>query len=320
MVERGCQSRSRGRGAWPRVRRGRGLALVLLLFLALAGTQGSAAEPRPDGDLIGELGVYRTVKGDTLVGIAEKFGFGYVELRAANPEVDPWLIEPGTEVLLPGAQVLPEAPRKGIVVNLPEQRLYYFPPDGGTARSFAIGIGRQAFETPTGETIIERKRDKPTWYPPPSILAAKPWLPGAVPPGPNNPLGEHALDLGWEAYVIHGTNRSDSIGRRVSYGCIRLYPWDIAWLFDAVSVGTKVRVVDQPAKVGWSDGALYLEVHPSQNQADAIERGEPFTAEPIAELPWRIRAAAGAELDRVAWDRVDAAVAERRGIPVRITR
>jgi L,D-transpeptidase ErfK/SrfK len=187
-------------------------------------------------------------------------------------------------------------------------------------RSFPICLGRKDWETPTGETRIVDKRYKPTWVPPASIRAEKPHLPAAIPPGPANTLGDHALDLDWEGYVIHGTNRAAGIGRRISHGCIRLYPDDIAWLFGKVPIGTTVRIVDQPAKLGWVGGDLYLEVHPSQRQADQLERDGRFASEPIPELIWRINRAAGDAAGRLDWAAPRQALEERRGIPLRITR
>ena len=156
--------------------------------------------------------------------------------------------------------------------------------------------------------------------PPASIRAEKPHLPATIPPGLANPLGDHALDLDWESYVIHGTNRAAGIGRRISHGCIRLYPDDIAWLFGRVAIGTKVRIVDQPAKLGWMGGNLYLEAHPNQRQADELEKDRRFAPEPIPELTWRINRAAGDDAGRLDWTAARQAVEERRGIPVRITR
>jgi L,D-transpeptidase ErfK/SrfK len=291
-------------------------ALLVALSAFLLFPAGAARSQ----DITGELATYLADHSDTFNAIAQRFDLGYVELLAANPGVDSWLLGAGQEVLLPSAHLLPDAPREGIVINLADQRLYYFPPNGDAVRSFPIGLGRKGWETPTGETWIVRKRYKPTWVPPASIRAEKPHLPAAVPPGPANPLGDHALDLDWERYVIHGTNRPAGIGRRISHGCIRLYPDDVAWLFGEVPIGTKVRIVDQPAKLGRIGGDLYLEVHPSQSQADQIEKDKRFESEPIPELIWRIKRTAGEDVGRLDWAAVRRSVAERRGIPLRITR
>lgn len=299
---------------WHRTRCPATLLIALSAFLLLPA--GIARGQ----DISGELATYLSTEADTFVAIARRFDLGYVELLAANPGVDPWLVGDGREIQLPSAHLLPDEPREGIVINLADQRLYYFPPDGDAMRSFPIGLGRSGWETPTGETWIYDKRYKPTWVPPASIRAEKPHLPAAVLPGPANPLGDHALDLDWEGFVIHGTNRPAGIGRRLSHGCIRLYPNDIAWLFETVPIGTKVRIVDQPAKLGWVGSDLYLEVHPSQRQADELEWKGRFTPEPIPELIWRIKRAAGNAVGRLDWAAARRALGERRGIPLRITR
>jgi L,D-transpeptidase ErfK/SrfK len=302
--------------AWPQRWARYPAALLVALSFFLLFPAGAARSQ----DLSGELATYLSAEADTFVAIAQRFDLGYVELLAANPGVDPWLVGAGRVILLPSAHLLPDGPLEGIVINLADQRLYFFPPDGAAMRSFPIGLGRKDWETPTGETRIVDKRYKPTWVPPASIRAEKPHLPEAIPPGPANPLGDYALDLGWERYVIHGTNRSAGIGRRISHGCIRLYPDDIAWLFGRVEIGTEVRIVDQPAKLGWIGGDLYLEVHPNQRQADELEKNRRFAPEPIPELIWRINRAAGDAAGRLDWTAARQAVEERRGIPVRITR
>jgi L,D-transpeptidase ErfK/SrfK len=228
--------------------------------------------------MLGKPEIYSLRADDTLVDLARDRGLGYVELVAANPGVDPWIPPEDVEVVLPHAHILPAAPRNGIVINLADQRLYYFPEDD-RPQSFAIGVGRQGYETPLGATKVIGKRKDPTWTPPASARADDPSLPAVVPPGPENPLGNRALYLEWPAYLIHGTNEPYGIGRRVSRGCIRLYPEDIEHLFDAVESGTVVHVVDQPIKVGWSRGELYLEAHPSLSQASEIEEGAKISYE-----------------------------------------
>ncbi len=287
--------------------------------MAFASASAQAAVAAQTDDLIGEMQTIRLGKGDTLLDVARRFDLGYVDIRAANPTIDPWL--PGTaSVLVPTRYVLPAAPRRGIVINLAELRLYYFPARSGPVQAFPIGIGSSGIETPVGGTEVVRKATNPTWYPPPSIRAENPELPESVPPGPDNPMGDYALYLGWKGYAVHGTNKPWGVGRRVSHGCIRLYPEDIARLFPQIAVGTPVTVVDQPAKLGWHAGELYLEVHPTQTQADQIEAGEPMTALPILDLAGLVAKAAGAAVDRVDWAAVETAEVERTGMPVRITR
>jgi L,D-transpeptidase ErfK/SrfK len=163
------------------------------------------------------------------------------------------------------------------------------------------------------------KRPNPTWYPPPAKRAEDPDLPAAVPPGPDNPLGDFALYLGWPRYLIHGTNQPYGVGRRLSAGCIRLYPEDIARLYPMVSIGTPVTVVDEPVKLGWSKGDLFLEIHPTQAQADELEDKRRFTTRVIDRLVERIKQAAGEHAGRLDWELVARAAKDRSGVPVKIT-
>lgn len=291
----------------------------LLAALPFAGARRVRALPVPE-EMVGGIDLHVIREGDTLPDIAVARRVGYIELVAANPGIDAWLPPVGTTIVIPDEHVLPDAPREGIVVNLAEFRLYYFRPEGGVL-TMPIGIGTEATETPLGETTITLKRPNPTWWPPESIRARRPELPKAVPPGPNNPLGAYALNLGWPRYVIHGTNKSYGVGRRVSNGCVRMYPADIKTLFDAVEVGTPVRVVHQPVKVGWSDGGLYLEVHPLPAEANALEAGKPLT-DPTSVDPTPQIVAAASRIGRptmIDWPVVRRIVRERRGVPGRIS-
>ena len=263
---------------------------------------------------------HRVSHDETLMSIARRYGLGFTELRAANPEVDPWLPGEGREVVVPTLHLAPTEERAGIVVNLADQRLYFLGGRDVRARSYPLGIGRAGCETPTGTTHVASKRRDPVWVPPASIRAARPGLPAAIPPGPNNPLGAFALNLGWEGYVIHGTNRPEGIGRRVSHGCLRLYPEDIERLFSLVAIGTKVTIVDQEVKLGWIGEELYLEVHPSQEQADQIEVGGTFRPEPLPGLREAILAYAQGRHLRIDWDRVQRIAEERNGLAERISR
>lgn len=259
------------------------------------------------------------VAGDTLADLARAHGLGAVEIQAANPGIDPWRPQPGATVVLPTVHLPPDA-EAGLVINLGDMRLTHARPTG-ERDSYPIGIGRDGWELRAGTiTRVVRKRRNPTWVPPASIRAEKPWLPASVPPGPDNPLGAYSLDLGLGLVRIHGTNLPDGVGRRVSHGCIRLYPEDIARLFPQIAVGTKVAIVDQPAKLAWLDGDLWLEIHPSQRQADAVEYRRQFPSEEVAGLEARIAAAAGPEAIRVDWGMVAWAEETRLGVPVRITR
>ena len=294
---------------------GRALAAAILLWAAPAQAQ----EPRGASDyaeVIGSVQHHKVVGDETLLQVARERGLGYIELMAANRGIDPWLPGVGTDVVIPDMHVLPDAPRRGIVINLTEMRLYLFSPDGDVVGTWPIGIGQQGDMTPLGSTTVVRKQLDPTWVVPASIRAEKPELPASVPPGPDNPLGDRALYLGWPGILIHGTNKPWGVGRRVSHGCIRLYPEHVAELYRLAPVGTPVTVVDQAVVLGWRAGELYLQIHPSKKQADEIESDEPITPEPILDLHDKVVAAAGDRADLIDWRAVDRAAVERTGIPV----
>src|SRR3546814_165240 len=210
-------------------------AFVFAFAILLGGSPATAT------DLIGNGVTHVAAEEDTFVALMERYGVGFLELVAANPGVDPWLPEPGTPVVVPTAHLLPQAERKGIVVNLADQRLYYFPGGDAPVESYPVGIGREGLETPTGLTEIVRKRKNPVWIPTPRMRAADPSLPRAVAAGPDNPLGTRALDLGWPYLVIHGTNQPLSLGRRVSQGCLRVPPAPLLSLFAPLTGGTPGR-------------------------------------------------------------------------------
>lgn len=207
---------------------------------------------------------------DTLLDIARNYNLGQDEIVRINPKVDRWLPGQGTPVKLPNNRLLPNAPRQGLVLNLPEFRLYYYPrvkkDQPGIVLTHPISIGRSDWETPLGRTTIIAKTKDPVWIPPQSIKdeheAKGEPLPDIVPAGEDNPLGAYALRLGIPGYLIHGTNKPFGVGMRVSHGCIRMYPEDIERLFPEVKRGTSVTIVNQPIKVGWLKNTLYIEVHP----------------------------------------------------------
>ena len=271
----------------------------------------------PSDDMTGRVKKIRATADDTLVDLARQYDLGYIEMLAANPGVDPWL--PGeSDILLPTAFVLPPGPRRGIVINIAEQRLYYFR-EGQLPVTYPIGISRDGWKTPIGKTKIVRKKENPIWYPGPTARVDYPHLGSAVPPGPDNPMGTHALYLNWNALAIHGTNEPYAVGRRVTRGCIRLYPEDIVTLYPLVPIGTPVRVIDEPVKLGRMAGELYLEVQPTLAQATQIEEESRFDPVPPPDVRERVLAAAGADAARLDWDLVAQTLERRAGIPVRIT-
>jgi L,D-transpeptidase ErfK/SrfK len=244
-------------------------AIILTLFVTVAVNAEVYDLPLPGNDVIGAITVVPARAEDTLLDIARRHGLGYEDIVRANPEVDTWLPGEGTEVVLPTRYVLPPGPRRGIILNLAEYRLYYFPEpkngDRGVVMTYPMSIGRMDWETPLGKTTIIQKVTNPAWYPPASIRAEHAAngdpLPRIVPAGPKNPLGKHAMRLGLPGYLIHGTNRPAGVGMRVTHGCVRMFPEDIEFLFDRVAVNMPVRIINEPVKLGWDGDVLVMEAH-----------------------------------------------------------
>lgn len=289
----------------------------LLLILGVAGPSAARAETWAwdGGDVVGQVFYYVVQPRDTLFSVARAFDVGIVAMMSANPGVSVLAPPPGTSVVVPALNILPPVPRKGIVVNLSEMRLYYFP-DAAHVMTFPIGVGREGWETVEGTTFVTKKRDHPVWIPPDSLRAEDPTLPAFVPSGPDNPLGDYALNLGFPGYLIHGTRLPRSIGRRSSHGCMRLYPEDIEKLFNAVAVGTPVNIIDRPYKIGRQGGRLMLQVSPSQAQSDDIIRQRPLAIADIPQVYGDIKDRAGSM--PVDWDAVREAVRWRTGLPVTV--
>ncbi|MEZ4600118.1 MAG: L,D-transpeptidase family protein [Syntrophotaleaceae bacterium] len=244
--------------------------------------------------------------------MARHFGLGINAISAANPGVDVWVPEAGEEVLLPLSFILPEAPRKGIVINLATMRLFQFKKDGDSLKvlTYPVGIGTEKRPSPTGPMIVERKTARPTWFVPASIAEDHrkkgDILPAKVPPGPENPLGEYALYLSRSTYLMHGTNKPASIGLRATNGCIRLYPEDVERLYQDTPVKTPVLIVNQPYLVGKRHGVLYLEAHvPLQ--------GMDIELEGVFKKLKKIEKDSGYKLD---WNKVRQILVEARGVPV----
>lgn len=220
------------------------------------------------GNMIGEVYTVTASSEDTLLDIARAHNVGYEEIRMANPDVSIWVPGEGTEVTIPSRFILPDEPRTGIVINVAELRLYYYPEVEGDetpmVETYPIGIGRDAFDTPLGITKTTMRLENPAWYPPASVRREAADRgdppPAVVPPGPDNPLGKYAILLDIPGYLIHGTNQPDGIGMRASRGCIRMLPEDIESVFWRIPVGTKVNIIDAPVKVGWgAEGEAYVQ-------------------------------------------------------------
>jgi len=279
------------------------LTMVLGSSLALAGMPLR-------GQLVGTIGTAIVAEGDSLIEMARRYDLGFAEIAAANPGLDPFVPTVGARVLVPSAWIVPEVEPGTVLVNLSEMRLFLRVEQGGQGRvvTFPIGIGVAESATPVGTYRVLAKEIAPTWYVPRSVRAAEPDLPESVPPGPENPLGTHALRLDAGAILIHGTNRPLGVGRRVSHGCIRLYPEDIPVLYQLVPVGTPVRMVREPVKVGLAEGRVFVEVH--QDDETHVD---------LLRDAWQLLKRRGL-LDRVDARKLKAAVRSRTGTPVDVGR
>ena len=282
--------------------------LVLLLAWVGPGTaQATVYElATPEESVVGQDQSVQTVYEDTLYDLARKFSLGSEEVIRVNPGVDPWIPGADKTVIIPGRHILPPGPREGIVVNLPEHRLYYYPkPQRGQPRqviTYPVSIGKMDWHTPIGVTHVIGKEKNPVWFPPESVrkehAAAGDPLPVRVPSGPDNPLGLFAMRLaaGNGTYMIHGTNNPIAVGLAVTHGCIRMYPEDVAQLFPMVPVGLPVRIINEPVKVAWVDGELLLEAHPP---VDAEGQSFEPDVDQFAEL---LRTAVGDSTVAIHWD------------------
>ncbi|MDX1252350.1 MAG: L,D-transpeptidase family protein [Gammaproteobacteria bacterium] len=292
-----------------------------LLALCLPASADTLPLPSAGNDVVGELRIVLARQQDTLSDIARRHNLGYSEITDANPTVDPWLPGEGTPILLPTQFILPDAPRQGIVINVATMRLFYYPParkgEPATVITHPIGIGKEGWSTPVGATQVISKQKDPAWTVPASIREehakkGEP-LPAVVPPGPDNPLGQHAFRLGLPGYLIHGTNKPYGIGMRVSHGCIHLYPEDIAVLFDRIPPGIPVTIVNQPFLAGWRDGTLYMEAHkPLEEELKAWEGNLTPAIKVVSRVTGENKAA-------VEWGRVIRLTKRGHGFPVPIS-
>jgi L,D-transpeptidase ErfK/SrfK len=285
-----------------------------------------AVNPNLNDEVVGEVQITQATQQDTLADIARRFSVGYNEIHRANPGVDMWVPGSGRQVVVPTQFILPDAPHVGIVVNIAEMRLYYFPPSSHGGKqivyTYPIGIGRVNWKTPSGVTTVVRKVINPVWRPPADILEehredGDP-LPPEIRPGPDDPMGTRALYLGWPEYAIHGTNKPVGVGMRVSHGCMHLYPEDILQLYDLVPVGTPVRVVNQPFVFGWHRGDLYLQAFGSL-EGDRRD-GQTATRELLERaMGPDIQKQLQERNEQVRWDLVLELARDPQGIPVAIT-
>ena len=326
------------------------LAALVAAFTVVRPADAEIYDLPPDGyDVIGAVSTTVARYEDTLVEIARRHGLGYHDIVKANPDVDVWLPGEGTRIVLPTRFVLPPGPREGLVLNLAEYRMYYYPEtapgETPVVMTYPMSIGRQDWETPIGLTKVIAKAVNPTWYPPKSVreehaAEGRP-LPAVVPPGPDNPLGAFAMRLSLPGYLIHSTNRPAGVGMRVTHGCIRMFPEDIEFLFSKIDVKTPVRIINAPVKLGWSGDELVIEVHPvleaaveaeaeADNESDgeaeetvadekAVAASEPVmpppAKDPLTFVTEQFIAATTERAGRLDWDEVERLVKRADGIP-----
>lgn len=242
------------------------LGIVLLISYFSVAHALTFFLPENGDNVIGSMRIVQGEKGKNFNQLARNFEMGYNEMKTANPKLRRYgKLRKSAAVTVPSFFVLPDAPRKGIVINLSELRLYYFPPNHNVVITEPVALGKLGWSTPLLTTEIIEKIKDPPWVVPESIMLRSMekgiYLPKVMPPGPKNPLGKFALRLGVWSILIHGTIAPNLIGKRVSSGCIRMYPEDIEYLYQEVAKGTAVRIIDEPYKVGWLGRDLYLEAH-----------------------------------------------------------
>lgn len=243
------------------------VGLITLVFVSYLTHAIEYDLPAKNSRLIGVEQSHIVKKGDYFQNIAEQYNVGFLALMAANPDIDPFLPELDSQVTIPSAMLLPYIKREGIVINLPELRMYYFLPQENKVHVFPVGIGREGLATPKVTSYISSKRKDPIWRPTTAMRQryfeehGKEML-KEIAPGPSNPFGKYALRLGKSEYLIHGTNQRFGIGMRASSGCIRMFDEDIRWLFENIPLNTKVRIIEQPIKMSYeSDDSRLIEIH-----------------------------------------------------------
>ncbi len=291
-------------------------SILLCLILPKLAFALSFPLPSAGNSIVGRVYTV-TANGDQTLGeIGRQHDIGFYEMVEANPNLSPNHVGSGQQVVIPAKFILPPG-RQGLVINLAELRLYYYPKNSSSVITMPVGIGRQGWQTPKATTTIVQKRTNPSWTPPKSVREYQEsyglYLPEVVPPGPDNPLGAYAMRLGLGDYLIHGTNEPWRVGERASAGCIRMFPEDIEALFPQVPIGTKVQIIDQPYMVGWSNGNLYLQAHlPLSEYRNTYGDGS-------GQAVQLVKAAIQGRNVAVNWDAVHQSVAEQNGIPQIIT-
>lgn len=285
-----------------------------LLLISTHVFAASYHAPPPNESLIGEVQTISANLGDTVINVAKRYDVGYNAMENANPHLNMGMGFPANAQLqIPSKHLLPNQPRQGIIINLPEMRLYYFPAGTNQVVTYPIGIGKIGKTTPLSRASIVRKTKNPTWYPPNSIrefnLAQGIILPKVMPAGPDNPLGPYAIYMSIPTYLFHSTPFPESIGKRASFGCIRMYESDIQEFFPSVQKGIPIAIINSPVKVGWQDDFLFMEAHePLEEHHGALDASLPGTVHTIANL-------SKDQPTLVDWQLVSYIAEERDGVP-----
>jgi L,D-transpeptidase ErfK/SrfK len=305
-----------------------GLMMCIGLGSMLAGynTQALGAvynPPTSEDNIIGNLQIIQSQTGDSLYKIARRFEMGTYELAKANPRIAPYgTIPTNTGIVIPSFFILPNTSHQGLVINLPEMRVYYYNTEKKEVVTEPIAIGRLGWGTPEISTYVVEKIKDPMWVVPESIQIDSAekgkTLPEVMPPGPDNPLGQYALRLGNWTILIHGTNQPSSIGQRISSGCIRMYPEDIEYFFNHINEKTPVSIVNQPYKVGWFQGNLYFEAHNTLIETTDLEEEEQRKAYEIIMAAVSNKLSSDGLPMQINWNIVAKALHEHTGIPQRI--
>ncbi|MDP2031507.1 MAG: L,D-transpeptidase family protein [Thiobacillus sp.] len=300
--------------------------LALLVCWSVPVRSATFFLPTDGSTIVGQLQVVTVDSRNTLLDIARHFDLGYEDIIAANPGVSIWLPGEGTRIVVPTESILPPRPWKGIVVNIPQRRLFYFPRhkarERATVITYPIGIARPGWPTPLGTTRIIAKFKDPAWIVPKSIQEEQRSLgeanfPDYFPPGPNNPMGMLALETGFAGIFIHGTNRPWGVGMPVSHGCIHLYPEHAASFFPEAPVGTPVRFINQPVLVGERDNLHYLSVsEPVDGYSGNQPGNQPGNQSSLVEQAMDALMLYDAPID---WHRVEQVANARRIIPTPVS-
>lgn len=286
------------------------------LILALTTTSIFASEfplPPKGHDIVGQIQTAAVQPGDTFASIAQKYNVTYAGMVEANPGIDAAKPTPGTVLVIPSQYVLPDVARKGIVINLAELRLYYYPKNENVVYTYPIGIGVEGWNVQPGPAKIVQKQKDPTWYPTPDVraeLKAKGFdIPAYIKAGPDNPLGGYMLRLSHWTYLIHGCVDPTTIGRRSSSGCFRMYPEDIQTVFNMVPVGTPVNIINEPYKIGWQDNQLYMEAHLPLQESQAVSNGD------MSDVVSAINTKVGKKPANIQWDHAFTLAKQTTGVP-----